>query len=106
MHNMLNLASKDLMSEFLCVSVGRVLSKDLWGKCCVPQCVSVYNYHKDTDSFEYMFTKDDRVDFERDPDAIVIDQLFNYADTRESGIVFYMHTAGVKIVSKHMGHPY
>lgn len=102
--NMLNLASKDLMSEFVYMSVGRCLRRELWGSKPVPQCVSVYVYHADKDEFEYMFTKDDRIDFNLDTVEEVNEALRSYC--KDSEIVFYMHKAGVAIVSKHRQHPF
>lgn len=104
--NLLNLASKDLMSEFVYSSVGRVLTKDLWGSKPVPQCVSVYVYHESTDDFEYMFTKDERIDFKRDSPEEVEEALRTYCPCNDSAIVFYMHRAGIEIVSKHRQHPF
>lgn len=102
----LNLASKDLMSEFVYSSVGRVLKKELWGSKPVPQCVSIYVYHESTDKFEYMFTKDDRIDFTLDTVEEVEEALRSYCECCDSEIVFYMHRAGIEIVSKHRQHPF
>lgn len=104
--NLLNLASKDLMSEFVYMSVGRCLRKELWGNKPVPQCVSVYVYHADKDEFEYMFTKDDRIDFPLDGASEVRGALRTYCDCKDSEVVFYMHKAGLNIVSKHRQHPF
>lgn len=104
--NMLNLASKDLMSEFVYMSVGRCLRRELWGSKPVPQCVSVYVYHKDKDEFEYMFTKNERIDFKLDDASEVNEALRSYCGCKDSEIVFYMHKAGLAIVSKHRQHPF
>ena len=74
---MLNLASKDLMSEFVYMSVGRCLRREFWGNKPVPQCVSVYVYHADKDEFEYMFTKNERIDFKLDDESEVNEALRN-----------------------------
>lgn len=102
----LNLASKDLMSEFVYSSVGRVLKKELWGSKPVPQCVSIYVYHESTDKFEYMFTKDDRIDFKRDSPEEVEEALRAYSTCNDSEIILYMHREGIEIVSKHRQHPF
>lgn len=102
----LNLASKDLMSEFVYSSVGRVLKKELWGSKPVPQCVSIYVYHAPTDKFEYMFTKDDRIDFKRDLPEEVEEALRAYSACNDSEIILYMHRAGIEIVSKHRQYPF
>ena len=104
--NFLNLASKDLMSDYVFTSVGRVIRKELWGDRSIPQCVSVYVYHKSTDTFEYMFTKDDRIDFKRDSEEEIESALRTYYYCNDSEIILYMHKAGIEIVSKHRQHPY
>ena len=104
--NMLNLASKDLMSEFVYMSVGRCLRKEFWGNKPVPECVSVYVYNKHKEEFEDMFTKEDRIDFNLDTVEEVNEALRSYCNCKDSEIVFYMHKAGLAIVSKHRQHPF
>ena len=55
--NMLSMADKDLLTEFLYRSMCRVLNVNVshW-EGTVPQGVSVFVAHPETGTFEYMFT--------------------------------------------------
>lgn len=96
-------ADKDLMLQFMAMSVGRVLSKNVWGSRPVPQGVSVFN--KRGDRFEYMFTKDEKysrpVDW-REKKSEVLSMLRNYTNEDYTGVVFYMNEGALQIASKHM----
>ena len=99
----LSVADKDLMLQFMYMSMGRVLTKIAWGNRPVPQGVSVFN--KRGDRFEYMFTKDEKysreVDWRADRESVLA-TLRNYTSDSYSGIVFYMNGEALKIASKHM----
>ncbi len=104
--NMLTLADKDVMMEFLDRSVCGVLNRDYWGMYKpVPQGVSVFLVHA-PDCVEYMFTKDDKIDFKRDDLADATEAVCKYGDTGQGGLIFYMNSAMIPIISKHGKHPY
>lgn len=94
------------MLEFLCRSMGRVLRREWWHKETVPQGVTVYIAHPDTETFEYLYTRDDRFDFRKDDDEKVMAALKKYGVVEKGGYVLYMHEAAMHVASKHMQHRY
>lgn len=98
----LTVGDKDAMLHFMWVSTGRVLTTEEWGSRPVPQGVTVFMKHPD--SFEYMFTKDEKypgkVDWREDGRA-VLDMLNSYTPEGYVGTVMYMNADALKIASKH-----
>lgn len=105
--NMLSMADKDLLSEFLYRSICRVLSVNvsLW-EGTVPQGVSVFVAHPETGTFEYMFTKDTKYPVRRDDIDEVLPLLEAYGNVRAGGLVYYLNSCMVPVVSKHRAFPY
>ena len=102
---MLSCADKDIMEQFLCCSLNRVLCKSYWGNTIVPQGVACFKKHHNG-RIEYMFTKDDKFDLKRDDINDLRELCRMYTPDGYVGIVFVMHSEAVKIVSKHRKHPY
>lgn len=102
----LSLADKDLMSEFVYASIGRVCTMTAWGKKNIPQGISVFKTHKDR--LEYMFTKDEKysgiVDCRNE--SWCDSDIENYIPDGYIGTVLYMNRDALAIVSKHRKHPY
>lgn len=92
--NMLSMADKDLLSEFLYRSMCRVLN------------VSVFVAHPETGTFEYMFTKDTKYPVRRDDIDEVLPLLEAYGNVRAGGLVYYLNSCMVPVVSKHRAFPY
>lgn len=103
--DMLSCADKDLVCQFVYASVGRVLNKAFWGKP-VPQGVSVFVAHPETGTFEYMFTKDTKYPVKRDDIDEVLPLLEAYGNVRAGGLVYYLNSCMVPVVSKHTAFPY
>ena len=102
----LSLAEKDLMSEFVYVSIGRVCTMQGWGKQTIPQGVSVFMKH--SESLEYMFTKDSKYEGQVDYrcEDWNINEVERYIPTHYTGMVLYMNRDALSTVSKHRKHPY
>ena len=100
--NMLNVADKDLICEFVFASMGRVLNRNVtaWDRP-VPQGVSVYTAHPESDTFEYMFTKDEKYPVVKDDAEEVMRCLRAYGDIEAGGIVLYLNSCMLPIASKH-----
>lgn len=100
--NMLNTADKDLLCEFIYMSMGRVLNKSVttWNRP-VPQGVSVFMAHPDSGEYEYMFTKDDKYPVSRDEIDEVMRCLNSYGNVKTGGLVFYLNSCMLPIASKH-----
>lgn len=105
--NMLNIADKDLICEFVYMSMGRVLNKTVtrWDRP-VPQGVSVFTAHPVTGTFEYMFTKDDKFPVVRDSNEEVMRCLDSYGNVKAGGLVFYLNLCMLPIASKHKQYSY
>jgi len=105
--NMLNVADKDLICEFVYASMGRVLNKSViaWNRP-VPQGVSVYTAHPETGTFEYMFTKDEKYHVVKDDVEEVMRCLNYYGNIEAGGIVFYLNSCMLPIASKHKQYSY
>lgn len=105
--NLMNTADKDLLCEFLYMSMGRVLNKTStpWDKP-VPQGVSVFMAYPETGKFVYLYTKDDkypvRLDFRDQVDA----SLKRYGSIENGGIVMYLNSCMIPIASKHKRYAY
>ena len=101
--NMLSMADKDLLSEFLYRSICRVLNVNvsLW-----EGTVSVFVAHPETGTFEYMFTKDTKYPVRRDDIDEVLPLLEAYGNVRAGGLVYYLNSCMVPVVSKHRAFPY
>lgn len=100
--NMLNVADKDLICEFVFASMGRVLNRNVaaWDRP-IPQGVSVYTAHPESDTFEYMFTKDEKYPVVKDDAEEVMRCLRAYGNIEEGGIVLYLNSCMLPIASKH-----
>lgn len=105
--NMLSMADKDLLSEFLCRSICRVMNVNVsfWDGA-VPQGVSVFVAHPETGTFEYMFTKDTKYPVKRDDMEDVMPLLDAYGNVNAGGLVYYLNSCIVPVVSKHRAYPY
>lgn len=105
--NMLNVADKDLICDFVFASMGRVLNSSViaWNRP-VPQGVSVYTAHPETGTFEYMFTKDEKYPVVKDDAEEVMRCLRAYGDIEAGGIVFYLNSCMLPIASKHRQYSY
>ena len=105
--NMLNVADKDLICEFVFASMGRVLNRSVtaWNRP-VPQGVSVYTAHPETGTFEYMFTKDEKYPVVKDDAEEVMRCLRTYGDIEAGGIVLYLNSCMLPIASKHKQYSY
>lgn len=105
--NMLCIADKDLICDFVYMSMGRVLNKSIiiWNKP-VPQGVSVFIAHPETRSFEYIFTKDDKYPVVKDDPEEVMRCLSAYGNVEFGGIVFYLNSCMLPVVSKHKQYSY
>lgn len=105
--DMLSMADKDLLSEFLYVSMCRVLNTSVscWTES-VPQGVSVFVAHPETGKFEYMFTKDTKYPVKRDDMEDVMPLLEANGNVRAGGLVYYLNSCMVPVVSKHRAFPY
>ena len=105
--NLMNTADKDLLCEFLYMSMGRVLNKTAtpWDKP-VPQGVSVFVAHPETGKFEYMFTKDDKYPVKLDDCEVVEAALDRYGSIENGGIVMYLNFCMLPIASKHKQYSY
>lgn len=102
----LSFADKELMVDYMCRSMGRVVRKEHWCMQTIPQGVSVYVVHPETLEFEHAYTRDDKIDFERDPDEMVLKMLNKYGRPCRSGLVLYMHSEVLHVVLKHLKHSY
>lgn len=102
---MLSSADKDLMERFVYQAINRVLPREWWDSQVVPQAIAVFKKHHNG-RIEYMFTKDDKFDMKRDDINDLRELARNYTAKDYIGLVFVMHSEGVKIVSKHRRHPY
>lgn len=105
--NMLKVADKDLICEFVFASMGRVLNKTVtaWDRP-VPQGVSVYTAHPETGTFEYMFTKDEKYPVVKDDAEEVMRCLRTYGNIEAGGIVLYLNSCMFPIASKHNQYSY
>lgn len=105
--NMLNVADKDLICEFVFASMGRVLNRSVtaWNRP-VPQGVSVYTAHPETGKLEYMFTKDDKYPVKIDDCEVVEAALDRYGSIENGGIVMYLNSCMIPIASKHKQYAY
>lgn len=105
--NMLNVADKDLICEFIFASMGRVLNRSVtaWNRP-VPQGVSVYTAHPETGIFEYMFTKDEKYPVVKDDAEEVMRCLRDYGNIEAGGIVLYLNSCMLPIASKHKQYSY
>lgn len=105
--NMLSMADKDLLSVFLCRSICRVMNVNVsfWDGA-VPQGVSVFVAHPETGTFEYMFTKDTKYPVKRDDMEDVMPLLDAYGNVNAGGLVYYLNSCMVPVVSKHRAYPY
>lgn len=105
--NMLNVADKDLICEFVFASMGRVLNRSVtaWNRP-VPQGVSVYTAHPETGTFEYMFTKDEKYPVVKDDAEEVMRCLRTYGNIEAGGIVLYLNSCMLPIASKHKQYSY
>lgn len=105
--NMLNTGDKDLLCEYLYLSVGRVINKNVttWNRP-VPQGCSVYMAHPDTGVFEYMFTKDDKFCVVKDNPEEVYRCLCAYGNINAGGIILYLNKCMLAIASKHKRYSY
>ena len=105
--NMLNVADKDLICEFVFASMGRVLNRSAtaWNRP-VPQGVSVYTAHPETGTFEYMFTKDEKYPVVKDDAEEVMRCLRTYGNIEAGGIVLYLNSCMLPIASKHKQYSY
>lgn len=105
--NMLNVADKDLICEFVFASMGRVLNKNVtaWNRP-VPQGVSVYTAHPGSGTFEYMFTKDEKYPVVKDDAEEVMRCLRAYGNIEAGGIVLYLNSCMLPIASKHKQYSY
>lgn len=105
--NMLNVADKDLICEFVFASTGRVLNRSVtaWNRP-VPQGVSVYTAHPETGTFEYMFTKDEKYPVVKDDAEEVMRCLRAYGNIEAGGIVLYLNSCMLPIASKHKQYSY
>lgn len=103
--DMLNVGDKDLICEFVYVSVGRVLNMAFWDRP-VPQGVSVFVAHPETDTFEYLFTKDEKYPVVKDDQEEVMRWLQAYANVRDGGVVLYLNSCMLPIASKHKRYCY
>lgn len=105
--NMLDTADKDLVCEFVYMSMGRVLNRTVtrWDRP-VPQGVSVFTAHPETGTFEYMFTKDDKYPVVKDDPEEVMRCLNAYGNVKAGGLVFYLNSCMLPIASKHKQYSY
>lgn len=105
--NMLNVADKDLICEFVFASMGRVMNKTVtsWDRP-VPQGVSVFTAHPESGTFEYMFTKNDKYPVVRDDAEEVMRCLNAYGNAKAGGIVFYLNSCMLPVASKHRQYSY
>lgn len=105
--NMLNVADKDLICEFVFASMGRVLNRSVtaWNRP-VPQGVSVYTAHPESGTFEYMFTKDEKYPVVKDDAEEVMRCLRAYGNIEAGGIVLYLNSCMLPIASKHKQYSY
>lgn len=105
--NMLNVADKDLICEFVFASMGRVLNRSVtaWNRP-VPQGVSVYTAHPETGTFEYMFTKGEKYPVVKDDAEEVMRCLRTYGNIEAGGIVLYLNSCMLPIASKHKQYSY
>ena len=96
--NMLSMADKDLLSEFLYRSMCRVLNVNVsfWDGA-VPQGVSVFVVHPETGT-TYPVRRDDIDE--------VLPLLEAYGNVRAGGLVYYLNSCMVPVVSKHRAYPY
>lgn len=105
--NLLNEADKELLSEYVFRSMGRVLNRTIEGwDAPIPQGVSVFTAHPDKDKFEYMFTKDDKYPVKKDDKEEVQELLHRYGNVKAGGLVLYMNSCMMPVVSKHRRYPY
>ena len=105
--NMLNVADKDLICEFVFASMGRVINKTVtsWDRP-VPQGVSVFTAHPGSGTFEYMFTKDDKYPVVKDEMDVVMSFLDIYGNVKAGGLVFYLNSCMLPVASKHRQYSY
>ena len=105
--NMLNTADKDLICEFVYMSMGRVINKTVtsWDRP-VPQGVSVFTAHPESGTFEYMFTKDDKYPVVKDEMDVVMSFLDSYGNVKAGGLVFYLNSCMLPVASKHKQYSY
>lgn len=105
--NLLNTADKDLICEFVYMSMGRVLNKTVtcWDRP-VPQGVSVFTAHPESGTFEYMFTKDDKYPVVKDEMDVVMGFLDSYGNVKAGGLVFYLNSCMLPVASKHRQYSY
>ena len=68
--------------------------------------VSVFVAHPETGTFEYMFTKDTKYPVRRDDIDEVLPLLEAYGNVRAGGLVYYLNSCMVPVVSKHRAFPY
>ena len=105
--NMLNVADKDLICEFVFASMGRVINKTVtsWDRP-VPQGVSVFIAHPESGTFEYMFTKDDKYPVVKDEMDVVMSFLDSYGNVKAGGLVYYLNSCMLPVASKHRQYSY
>jgi len=105
--DLLNTADKDLICEFVYMSMGRVLNKTVtcWDKS-VPQGISVFTAHPESGTFEYMFTKDDKYPVVKDEMDVVMSFLDSYGNVKAGGLVFYLNSCMLPVASKHRQYSY
>lgn len=105
--NMLNVADKDLICEFVFASMGRVINKTVtsWDRP-VPQGVSVFTAHPESGTFEYMFTKDDKYPVVKDEMDVVMSFLDSYGNVKAGGLVYYLNSCMLPVASKHRQYSY
>lgn len=106
--NMLTMADKDLMADFVFASSGRCLNRTLWGmNRPVPQGVTVYMYHPVGDEFEYLFTKNEKFDFKIDTFEEAVEAIRTYTNVDcVDTVFFYLNKEALKVASKHLQHSY
>lgn len=100
-HN-LTVAEKDLLSDLLTISMGRVVNTSVthWDRP-IPHGVSVFLARPKLNKFEYLYTNDTKVNVIYDETLAIEEALARYGNIKKCGLVLYIHSCMIPIISKH-----